>query len=545
MARNCESAYDSSSFQSINFTRTRPEEAEAPMLDAAIQSWSNIVGTERVLASDEELASYRQSTFPWSTRCLAVVRPTNAAQVQDCHRVAAQEQISLLPVSRGRGWGLSGWLQEQDAAVLDLSRLDRILDLDLETGTALIEPGVTFTALQSALSNAGLTYHLPSFGGPTDASVLANALERGEGMGREGDRYAGLFDLEVVLPTGERFSTGYSRFENGGLAKHHARPSGPLLEGLFSQSQFGTVVAGRVTLAKTHAHRSLIVGEIGQLANVPSIIDILRKLVVDELIASHDLAIWDGAKRRASINSARNPSGLTHEKLPEGWGLSLSLSAAHHDLLELRKRLIVTRLREVIGSISIFDDAQAGPHPDPTPLTGFSTGQNIKSCYAGLAPDRLETLEKEGVPISSANSIGLNPARDRCGFIWLCPVVPFIPKAVVEVSSFFLNQAKRHDLFGAIGFQAAHRNALHGYLSLAWDRTDATSDARAIEAVAEIARGLSKAGYHSFRSGVATRDYIPASTDDWDAVAKRISNALGNGASSVSTTSQDKRYRQA
>ncbi|MEL6621565.1 MAG: FAD-binding protein [Pseudomonadota bacterium] len=148
------------------------------MLETALQSWRAIVGVDRVLSDSRDLRPYECATFPWASRCLAVVRPEHARQVQACHRSANEVGVPLLPVSRGRGWGLSGWLQDRDAVVLDLSDLDRILDLDLKTGTARVEPGVTFAALQEALATAGLSYHLPSFGGPLDASVLANALER-------------------------------------------------------------------------------------------------------------------------------------------------------------------------------------------------------------------------------------------------------------------------------------------------------------------------------------------------------------------------------
>ena len=166
-------------------------------------------------------------------------------------------------MSRGRSWGLGSRLPARDAVILDLSTSDRIHDLDMRPrGTVRIEPGVTFAALQARLKAQGLAFHLPSFGGPPDASVLANALERGEGAGAQGDRFGALWDLDVALATGERIATGGDR--HGAAAALHARPAGPLLEGLFLRNRAsGVVLSGRLALQPTLPYAVSLVAEIG------------------------------------------------------------------------------------------------------------------------------------------------------------------------------------------------------------------------------------------------------------------------------------------
>ena len=183
-----------------------------PALAVACEDWARTVGRTAVQTAQDADPVWSNATIRWPARPMAVVSPGNAEEVAACLGIANEARIAIYPVSRGRNWGLGSRLPPRDAVILDLSRLNRILDLDVKHGTARIEPGVTFAALQSALDSAGLAFHVPGFGGPPDASVLANALERGEGAGAAGDRFAHLWDLDVALATGERLRTGFARY---------------------------------------------------------------------------------------------------------------------------------------------------------------------------------------------------------------------------------------------------------------------------------------------------------------------------------------------
>ncbi|MBL6430392.1 MAG: hypothetical protein HPM95_00810 [Alphaproteobacteria bacterium] len=67
----------------------------------------------------------------------------------------------------------------------------------------------------------------------------------------------------MALATGERFRTGHARFGQEPLSTRHARPAGPLVEGLFSQSGLGIVLSGRIALQPTLAHANMILADIG------------------------------------------------------------------------------------------------------------------------------------------------------------------------------------------------------------------------------------------------------------------------------------------
>jgi len=273
------------------------------------------------------------ATFPWPARPLAVVSPATAAEAARALAIAGETGVPIHPLSRGRNWGLGSRLPVIDAAILDLSRLDAILDIDMANGTARIEPGVTFAQLQARLKAEGLRYHLPSFGGPIDASVLANALERGDGAGPMGDRHAGLFDLEVALSTGERIRTGHGRLGPGIAAEIHGRPAGPLIEGLFSQSSLGVVLSGRVALNPTLDHAGALLVEIETEAAFDLALAALRRLVESGVLNAYDVAIWNRAKRLSSLLRGRDALAPALQGAA-GWGLSLIVASDHRELFD-------------------------------------------------------------------------------------------------------------------------------------------------------------------------------------------------------------------
>jgi len=86
-----------------------------------------------------------------------VVRPRNAEDVQNVVTAANRCRLPLVP--RGAGTGFSGGsLPVKGGVVLDFLGMNRLLDLDEESMTALVEPGLITLHLQEAATGAGLFY---------------------------------------------------------------------------------------------------------------------------------------------------------------------------------------------------------------------------------------------------------------------------------------------------------------------------------------------------------------------------------------------------
>ncbi|MEU6659009.1 FAD-linked oxidase C-terminal domain-containing protein [Streptomyces sp. NPDC046821] len=90
-------------------------------------------------------------------KALAAVRVTDADQVQRVVRACAARSIPV--VTRGAGTGLSGGANATDGClVLDLSKMNRILEIDTENLIAVVQPGVVNNDLKAAVAEHGLWY---------------------------------------------------------------------------------------------------------------------------------------------------------------------------------------------------------------------------------------------------------------------------------------------------------------------------------------------------------------------------------------------------
>ncbi|HXV61033.1 MAG TPA: FAD-dependent oxidoreductase, partial [Vicinamibacteria bacterium] len=136
-----------------------------------------------------DFADYERATFATANRVLAVVRPRDRGEVQACMRVAQEWRVPVYPVSGGKNWGLGSRVPSKDGcAILDLGRLNRILDFNEELSYMTVQPGVSFAQVSEYLRVRGSQHYLCVTGGPPEGSLIGNALERGDGLGPYGER---------------------------------------------------------------------------------------------------------------------------------------------------------------------------------------------------------------------------------------------------------------------------------------------------------------------------------------------------------------------
>jgi len=88
---------------------------------------------------------------------VAAVRPKTTEDVRRIVAACAQQGVPIVP--RGAGTGLSGGANAVDGAVIiDLSKMDRIVEIDAENMTATVQPGVINDDLKKAVAEHGLWY---------------------------------------------------------------------------------------------------------------------------------------------------------------------------------------------------------------------------------------------------------------------------------------------------------------------------------------------------------------------------------------------------
>src|SRR5450432_4664741 len=187
---------------------------------SAARQWSEVVGPENVITDSSSLRTAETGTFASSHRIPAIVRPANRAEVQECLRIANRSGTPVYPISSGKNWGYGSSVPAADGCVLlDLGRMNRIVDFSEELGYVTVEPGVTQAQLYAFLQDRGSALWMDSTGASPDCSLIGNTVERGFGHTPYGDHFANSCGLQVVLADGDVIDTGFSRFPSA-----HAGP---------------------------------------------------------------------------------------------------------------------------------------------------------------------------------------------------------------------------------------------------------------------------------------------------------------------------------
>src|SRR5262245_61692373 len=213
------------------------------------KAWSDRFGARMAHTDDATIRHYTANVSGLERAITAVLYPESSADVQALVRLANEVRLPLYPISTGCNWGLGSKLPVRDgAALVDLSRMDRIHEVNETHGYAVIEPGVTQRKLHERLEAAHSHYYLSVTGSGAETSILGNALDRG--IAHHGPRAEQVSGLEVVLGTGELIRTGSGHFPQSRTTYLYRHGIGPSLDGLFCQSNFGIVTRAAIRLRR-------------------------------------------------------------------------------------------------------------------------------------------------------------------------------------------------------------------------------------------------------------------------------------------------------
>jgi glycolate oxidase len=177
-------------------------------IEALAARLRSVVGARWLLTDEHELRTYESDgLLQYKAVPAFAVLPADGEQVRAV--VAACAQAGVPWVARGAGSGLSGGaLPVREGVLIVLSRLTRILEVDLDNGRVCVEPGVTNAAVSAAVG--------PDFFYPPDPSsqvvctIGGNVAENSGGAHcfKYGFTTNYVTGLEVVLPDGEVVTLG-------------------------------------------------------------------------------------------------------------------------------------------------------------------------------------------------------------------------------------------------------------------------------------------------------------------------------------------------
>ncbi len=249
-----------------------------------------------------------------------VVRPSGTEQVKSLVSLAREEGLNLVPISSTAPHLKGGSVPAAPGVLVDLSLMDRIVRLDRRNRVALIEPGVTFTALREAAAREGLRVLAPLAPRP-GKSVLASCLEREPFLipKYHWDSTDPLLCMEVVFGTGDIFRTGSaagpgSLEDQWSLGNAQKNPMGPassdlgkLVQG--AQGTLGVVTWGTVKLeVKPSIHKFYFISA-DDLGGISAFIyEACKRRLGDEMLILNPAALaalLGGSLEEMSARAAR------------------------------------------------------------------------------------------------------------------------------------------------------------------------------------------------------------------------------------------------
>ncbi len=245
------------------------------------------LGAEAIDFSPATIAEYGANMMPSGDRIPGgVVYPASTAEVQAVVRAANRNRVPLWPISTGRnvGIGEKSPVREGQVVVHLGRRMNRIHEIDETLCFAEIDPGVTFKQLYDELGRRGHKLMMSSTSGPTDGSMVGNAIDKGAGYTPYFDHFGMTCGLEVVLGDGRLLRTADGA-SPGAKTWHLSKYGlGPFLDGLFVQSNFGIVTRAGVWLMPRPPVIRAFIFTFPDDDDFGTIIDLIRPLKLNNVV---------------------------------------------------------------------------------------------------------------------------------------------------------------------------------------------------------------------------------------------------------------------
>jgi 4-cresol dehydrogenase (hydroxylating) len=266
-------------------TRVLPPGLSESEFDRVLEELAAALGADHVLTGEEDTAEFRDPFWfhAWDDyEASAVVQPASVEEVQAIVRIANEHKVPIWVSGVGKNNGYGGSSPRvRGSVVVNMLRMNRVLEIDEELGYAVVEPGVRWFDLYDAIQAGGHKLRL-SIADLGWGSVVGNTLDHGITYMPYGQDQQMQCGMEVVLPDGTLMRTGNWAIPNGKAAHVYKRGLGPTPDQLFMQSNYGIVTKMGVWLLPTPECYMPCWLRVWRNEDLPQVIDTLRVLMLDK-----------------------------------------------------------------------------------------------------------------------------------------------------------------------------------------------------------------------------------------------------------------------
>ncbi|MDY0273389.1 MAG: FAD-binding oxidoreductase [Advenella sp.] len=469
-------------------TKNLPRGVDLSDFDKAVKAFRELLGEENVLVKQEQLLPYEKIMMSVENAAhapSAAVTATTVEQIQGVVKICNEYKIPVWTVSTGRnfGYGSSAPVM-RGQVILDLKKMNKIIHVDPELCTALVEPGVTYQQLYDYLADNNIPLML-SFSAPSAiAGPLGNTIDRGVGYTPYGEHFMMQCGMEVVLANGDVYRTGMGGVKGDKAWQVFKWGYGPTLDGMFTQSNYGICTKMGIWLMPRPPVFKPFEIQFEEDADISEIVEFIRPLRINQVIPNSVVIaniLWEAATCDTRRSQYTNEPGATSDAILKQIQKDKNLGAwnVYAALYGTQEQVdanwnIVTNALKKLGKGKLVTQEEAG----------------------NTQPFKYRSELMSGVP--NLQEFGLYNWRGGGGSMWFAPVSQARGSECDKQKTLAKTIINKHGLDYVGEFIVGWRD-MHHVIDLVYNRADPDEMKRADACFNELLDEFEKEGYAVYR----------------------------------------------
>lgn len=506
-----------------------PRGVDQKEFNKAVEQFRALLGEANVLDKADQLVPYNKIMMSVENAAhapSAALTATTVEQVQGVVKICNAHKIPIYTISTGRNFGYgSAAPVQRGQVILDLKKMNKIIKIDPDMCTALVEPGVTYQQLYDHIQENNLPLML-SFPAPSAiAGPVGNTMERGVGYTPYGEHFMMQCGMEVVLANGDVYRTGMGGVKGSNTWQIFKWGYGPTLDGMFTQANYGiTTKMGFWLMPKPPAFKPFeVIFENEE--DIVEIVDLLRPLRMSQTIPNSVVIaniLWEASSAHVRRSKYLTETGHTPDNVLRqiqkdtgmgAWNLYAALYGTQEQVDVNWK--IVSDVFKKHGKGRIVTQEQAG----------------------NTQPFKYRAELMSGVP--NLQEFGLYNWRGGGGSMWFAPVSEARGSECEKQAQMAKRILHKHGLDYVAEFIVAPRD-MHHVIDVLYDRNNPGETQRADVCFNELLDEFEKEGYAVYRVNTrfqerVARSYGPVKRDVEHAIKRALdpNNILAPGRSGI------------
>lgn len=461
--------------------------------------------------------------------------------------LAKEYGFALHPISKGLNLGYGGANPYRRAIILDLSKFNRVIHFDLDSGQLTIEPGVSQDDVYKFLVRNGNTYINDTTGAPKESSIIGNYIERGFGHTPLAEHPKNILHCEVLIPFGKNRPPEIFCTATDGTLVHNSVTKivrtyciGADYTGIFIQNNLGVILNMTIKLLpKPEAFYPYFIpfsdaqaidvldicaklrkqGTIHSAAHIGNSTKALQLLAVEcpEMIENYD---------SVHLNKLIKTLRLDDWTLSGGFYGTKNQVKAH--ISDIKKAFKPLGLKVIILNRTLLNITKF--------LEGFvdNNRNQLKSCLKSNSKllkrlsARLFMLPglnalcdlKQGKPnnyflrsvywrnLHKVHQKEFDLTRDNVGLLWGAPCAPFNGDNFYSVYSVMKSKCEEFDLECPISVTLVNERNMECVLSLSFDRDDPKQEENALNCYKDIMTICTENHFPPYRMSTFSNEFL-------------------------------------